>query len=111
MYHYRLHPYEYFTQKLFLLLFIHFEEFNFSIGWKYMANPVQDLQNVELLQDIEYLKVLAFLNACSSRFKVGLKDLSLVFIVDWTHSHERQFKNVCSLLLLNVASSYYKLGI
>ena len=36
---------------------------------------------VERLQDvnyIEYLKVLAFLNACSVRFKVVLKDLSLV---------------------------------
>ena len=42
---------------------------------------VQDLQDVELLQgiDIDHLKVLAFLNACSIRFKVGIKDLSLVF--------------------------------
>ena len=40
------------------------------------VETVQDLQNVELLQDIEHLNVLAFLNACSSRFKVGLKDLS-----------------------------------
>ena len=43
---------------------------------------IEYLQEVELLQDVEllqeHLKILALFNACSGRFKVGLKDLSLV---------------------------------
>ena len=43
---------------------------------------IEYLQEVELLHDFEllqeHLKVLALFNACSGRFKVGLKDLSLV---------------------------------
>ena len=44
---------------------------------------IEYLQEVELLQDVEllkeHLKILALFNACSGRFKVGLKDLSIVF--------------------------------
>ena len=45
---------------------------------------IEYLQEVELLQDVEllqeHLKVLALFNACSGRFKVGLNDLSLVYV-------------------------------
>ena len=50
-----------------------------------LLQDLEHLQNIELLQDVELLKDvellqsdLAFLNGCSARFKVGLKDLSLV---------------------------------
>ena len=46
---------------------------------------IEYLQEVELLQDVEllqeHLKILALFYACSSRFKVGLNDLSLVSLL------------------------------
>ena len=40
------------------------------------VHDVEHLQDVELLQDI----CRAFFNACFGRFKVGLKDLKVLFI-------------------------------
>ena len=45
MYHYRLHPYKYFSPKYFFLMCTYSEECDFSIGWKYMANPVRAAAN------------------------------------------------------------------
>ena len=52
-----------------------------------LLQDVELLQEVELLQDVEHLQDVellqdvckAFLYACFGRFKVELKDLSLVF--------------------------------
>ena len=66
------------------------ETFNGPWGlWDALIKYLQDaelLQDLELLQDVEQLQDVellqdvcwAFLNVCFGRFKVGLKDLSLV---------------------------------
>ena len=54
-----------------------------------LLQEVELLQDVELVQDVEHLQDVellqdvcrAFLNACFGRFKVGLKDFSLVFTI------------------------------
>ena len=66
---------------------------------------------MELLQDIEHLKVLAFLKACSSRFKVGLKDLSLVIYKRHLLMYIKEFKCLCSAKRIFICARFRHTGL
>ena len=71
-----------------------------------LLQDVELVQYIELLPDIDHLKVLAFLNACSSRFKVGLKDLSLVLQCGYLNTF-KSFKHLLWHTNSQVKKSYF----